>query len=157
MNKISVVLLAALFATAASTPACAQRAAEQPGYKDPGTSTLLSVIVPGGGQIYSGETGKGLALLGVGIGGLTLGVAMTASSVSASCDFDNCSDDTNYAPMALGYAAYLGSWIYGIIDAGASARRMNAKHGLAHMIPENVSPLVAPSGRGTQLGVSVKF
>jgi hypothetical protein len=143
------------------SPALAQQVnnpAMQAGYKDPGTSTLLSVVVPGGGQLYSGETGKGLALLGVGLGGLTVGVAMTSSSVGVSCEGFSCEDDTNYVPMALGYVAFFGSWIYGIIDADDSARRMNVKRGLAGLIPEGVTPVLGPTGRGgTELGVSVRF
>ena len=149
--------LALVFALA-STSASAQQAGG-PGFKDPGTSVLLSVIVPGGGQIYAGESTRGLTLLGVGLGGLVVGTAATFSSVGASCDADSfsCSDDTNYLPMALGYVAYLGSWIYGIVDAGDSAHRMNAKRGLAFRGADvSVQPLVAP-GRDGGADVGLKF
>jgi hypothetical protein len=130
------------------------------GYKDPGTATLLSVVVPGGGQLYSGETNKGLMLLGGGMGGLILGTAMTTNSISASCDYDEltCSDDTNYVPMAVGYLAFFGTWIYGIIDADDSAQRMNAKRGLTRVLDGDVAPLVASSsGGGTSVGVTIRF
>lgn len=155
MNRlISALVLAFAFS---ATPALGQTAPPY-GYKDPGTSTLISVLVPGGGHLYSGETRKGATLLGVGLGGLVVGVAMTTSSVSASCDSFSCSDDTNYAPMALGYLAYFGTWIYGIVDAGDSAHRMNARRGFTRLLPESVSPLVEPgSGGGTGLGLSVRF
>lgn len=129
------------------------------GYKDPGTATLLSVVVPGGGQLYSGETNKGLMLLGGGLGGLILGTAMTTNSISASCDYDEltCSDDTNYLPMAVGYLAFFGTWVYGIIDADDSAQRMNAKRGMAQVLDGPVVPVLAASGDGTRIGISIRF
>ena len=153
MTKRLVLLLVAA-ALVVAAPIHAQQAGGV-GYKDPGTSTLLSVLVPGGGQLYSGETGRGLTILGVGLGGLVLGVAATSSSVGVSCDDDfDCEDDTNYLPMAAGYVAYFGSWIYGIIDADDSANRMNTKRGLAR----SVAPVVAPSSRGgTEVGLTVRF
>jgi hypothetical protein len=157
--KKKMLMAAAMLCVMAAGHAAAQDT-RHPGYKDPGTSTLLSVLVPGGGQLYSGETGKGAALLGVGLGGLTLGVAMTAGSVGSSCSETSfsCKDDTNYLPMALGYVAYLGSWIYGIIDAGDSARRMNARHGLSGVLPDGVTPMLTmTSTGGAGVGVNVRF
>lgn len=141
-----------------SAPVTAQEA-QVPGYKDPGTSTLVSLAIPGGGQLYSGETGKGLALLGGGLGGLILGAAMTTNSIGASCDYDalTCSDDTNYVPMAVGYLAFFGTWIYGIMDADDSAHRMNARRGLAQALSGDVAPLVATSGEGTRIGVTIRL
>ena len=140
----------------AATPALAQ--APQAGYKDPGTATLLSVVVPGGGQIYSGETQKGLLLLGGGLAGLVLGAAMTTSSAGVSCDDDfDCEDDTNYAPAALGYLTYLGTWIYGIIDADDSAARMNASRSIARALSGDVAPLVTSSGGDTAVGITIRF
>jgi hypothetical protein len=149
--------IAALCLAASAAPAAAQTAAPPLGYKDPGTATLIGVVVPGGGQLYAGETKKGLILLGTGVGGLVLGTAMTTNSVSASCDEDlSCEDDTNYLPMAVGYLAFLGSWVYGIIDADDSATRMNAQRGLG-VLPEGVTPLVAPVGDGTGVGISIRI
>jgi hypothetical protein len=154
------VLIAATLACMLASPVASQSTAPRPGYKDPGTSTLISVLIPGGGQLYSGDTRRGATLLGVGLGGLTLGVAMTAGSVGVSCnesDF-SCKDDTNYAPMALGYAAYLGAWLYGIIDAGDSAGRMNAKHGITAALPEGVAPVVAVDPHGAaRVGLNLRF
>jgi hypothetical protein len=152
------LFILALACAVVSTPAVAQQAVG-PGYKDPGTAMIVSVLIPGGGQLYTGETGRGLTIMGVGLGGLVLGVAATTSSVGISCDDDfDCEDDTNYLPMAAGYLAYFGSWIYGIIDADDSAGRMNTKRGLARAVPGNVSPVVAPAARGgAEVGVTVRF
>jgi hypothetical protein len=156
MKKLLAFLTVAI--AFASAPATAQQA-QAPGYRDPGTSTLLSLAVPGGGQLYSGETGRGLALLGGGLGGLILGTAMTTNSIGGSCDYDalTCSDDTNYVPMAVGYLAFFGTWIYGIIDADDSANRSNVKRGLAQVLAGTVAPVVSTSSDGTRMGLSIRF
>jgi hypothetical protein len=56
--------------------ATAPAAIQQPtqtivGYKDPGVATLFGVLITGGGQMYAGRTGKGLALLGLGVGSVS--------------------------------------------------------------------------------------
>lgn len=100
-------------------------------FKDPGTSTLIGVIVPGGGHIYAGEMGKGLMLLGIAVAGPVVGAAVSASTVEFSCDGWSCSDDTNYVPYALGAVVAVGAWVYGIIDADDAAHRVNQRNGLA--------------------------
>jgi len=157
MRKMVLALLCAFPFIAA--PARAQQASHPAGFKDPGTATLLSVVIPGGGQLYSGETRKGLTLLGVGMGGFTLGAAMTFASAGVSCNEDtfSCESEGSALPAVLGYMAYLGTWIYGIADASSSAQRMNTKHGLAAAIPD-VAPVVAPNGGGgTQVGITMRF
>jgi hypothetical protein len=144
MTRVTTFILALFLATAGQLSA--QQRAQ--GFKDPGTATILSVVIPGGGQFYSGETGKGAMILGVGMGGLIVGSALTASS-----------NDASATPFLLGTVAYLGAWVYGIADASESARRMNTKNGVAARIPASVSPVVAPSpaGAGTQVGLSLRF
>jgi hypothetical protein len=51
------------------------------------------------------------------------------------CGFDDPRSDcfqrgTNLTPILVGSAIALAGYVYGLIDAGASTRRMNAKHGL---------------------------
>jgi hypothetical protein len=94
------------------------------GYKDPGTATLFSVLLTGGGHFYAGDAKKGAVLLGVGLGSLIAGAAATG----VSCDGYSCSTST--APFVAGTLVYLGTWIYGITDAGSAARRHNAAVGL---------------------------
>lgn len=143
MKKMLLFLLCAC--TLVAAPARAQQATPPIGYKDPGTATILSVVIPGGGQIYAGDTRRGLTLLGIGWGGVTVGYTMTIATANA-------------APALLGYAAYLGSWAYGIMDAEDTARRMNAKRGFAGVLPVTVTPIVAPDqSGGTQVGFTVRF
>lgn len=156
MQKTLLSLFCACMLVAA--PAHAQQATPPIGYKDPGTATLMSVVVPGGGQLYSGDTRKGLTLLGVGLGGLTIGTMMSFSSMGLSCGDTSCESEGSALPAVLGYVAYLGSWVYGIMDASDSAHRMNAQRGLARVIPVNVAPVVAlDRSGGTQVGLTVRF
>jgi hypothetical protein len=129
-----------------------------PGYKNPTAAMLISVLLPGAGHFYTGETKRGALLLGVGVGGLVVGTAMSVSSVGLSCDDDfSCEDDTNYLPLIVGYGAYLGSWLYGIVDADASAQRMNTRRGFAFGGTQ-VQPLAAVDGEGAaSLGFRVTF
>jgi hypothetical protein len=148
------VLCACLLGSSAK----AQQAIPPAGFKDPGTATLLSVVVPGGGQLYSGDMRKGLTLLGVGLGGVTIGTAMTISSAGVSCSDISCESHGSALPAVLGTMAYLGSWVYGIMDASDSANRMNAKNRMAGVLQANVSPVIGPNGGGgTQVGVAVRF
>lgn len=143
-----------LFAVLSAGTAHAQ-STQPAGYKDPGTAMIISVLVPGGGQMYSGETQRGLTLLGIGLGGLAVGTAISASSTG--CDEDSCDTDANFAPLALGYLAYLGAWVYGIVDADDSAERMNSKRGLA-VGGAQVTPVlsIVPAG-GTGVGINIRF
>jgi hypothetical protein len=159
MNNLHqrIAFIAGLAALLFARPAAAQQ--HPVGYKDPNTATIISVIVPGGGHLYSGETTKGAMILGVGLGGLVLGTALSAESVGVDCNENTfeCEDDTNYLPMAAGYLLYLGSWVYGIVDASDSAGRMNAQRGLS-VAGVQVQPAVAvrPQG-GARVGVELRF
>ena len=115
------------------------------GWKDPGTATLISVLVAGGGQFYSGETNRGLMIMGVGLGALVIGAAAT------SCDLYSCSS----TPLVLGSLVYLGSWVYGIMDADESARRMNAKRGLG-ALDSKLLPVGYADGEGMVIGLRIR-
>ncbi len=103
-----------------STPSAFSRA----GYKDPGTATLYSIGIPGGGQLWAGETKKGALLLGTAVAAPVVGYVIAASTCSGY------GYDCSLTPIYLGSAAALGAWIYGIIDAGDAAERHNARNGL---------------------------
>ncbi|HEX6038948.1 hypothetical protein [Longimicrobium sp.] len=138
--RLSLIIAAA--AVLCARPATAQQQA--PGYKDPGIATIISVVVPGGGQMYAGETKRGAMLLGIGMGGVILGSAMSVESTSA-------------APMLAGSLLYLGTWVYGIMDASDSANRMNARRGMA-VGGVRVEPTVAVQREGgTGVGVTLRF
>jgi hypothetical protein len=140
-------LAAALLLVSQTAQGQQNNSAAMLGYKDPGTSTLIGVLITGGGQFYSGETTKGATLLGIGLGSLVIGAA--ASGVS--CSEYSCS--TNTAPLLLGYAGYLGTWLYGLMDAGDAARRHNAALGLKTV---GAVPVVKTFSDGRKgMGISV--
>lgn len=150
----SLILAVAAAALLCVRPAAAQ---QQPaGYKDPGTATIMSVIVPGGGHLYSGETKKGAIILGVGLGGLVLGTALSVDSVGCDANL-NCDTDASYLPMAAGYLLYLGSWVYGITDASNSADRMNGSRGIAIGGVEVQPAVTAGATGGTRVGLELRF
>ena len=112
-------------------------------------ATMLSFFLPGTGQIYSGEHVKGGGLLALSTAGMVLAGRALSCSAAADCE-------PSTGGMALGAAgtlAFFGSWIYGIVDAGDSARRFNLRNGIA---AAEVSPMVGPGvGGQTRLGLSM--
>lgn len=69
--------------------------------KDPGVSTLLSFFIPGAGQLYNGQIGKGCAFLAVSL--------------------------VNFLLMFIGIGFFTGliTWIWGMVDAHGSAEKIN--------------------------------
>lgn len=126
--------------------------------KDPAIAKMNARLCPGCGHFYTGETLKGAALLTVG------GVALIAAPFSLRAEEDvNCYDtaygygcDTgakmNWTPFIalLGVAA--ASYVYGIIDAGPSANRANAKNGIQVSAAFRVEPMVTQSHNVTRVG-----
>jgi len=134
-------------------PFAANAQQKDPSYRDPGTATIYSVVLPGGGQLYSGETTRGLMLLG---GSSAAILAGSALSSPAKCDYDaafsfSCKEANN-TPLRIGMLASLGIWGYGIYDAKKSAERMNLKR-------EHHTARIEPTFdvRGSQSVVGVKI
>jgi hypothetical protein len=110
----------------------------------PGTAICWACLAPGAGHLYTGETGRGALLAGTAAGSLLAGTLL--SSGGGTCratnpeDQGRCTYDhenhrmvepTNRTPLYVGAAVAAAGWIYGIVDAGSSARRMNASSGVA--------------------------
>lgn len=148
--RVLAVVAGIVLVCATAVPTAAQTAPAQP--KDAGIATLLSVLITGGGQLYTGEVRRGATMLGVGLGSLLIGSALSVSS----CDTESALNDgcsKSYAALGIGTVVYLGTWIYGIVDAPKSADRQNARLQRAR-----VTPRIEPGVRGTQLlGVSLLF
>jgi hypothetical protein len=109
--------------------------------KDPAIALGFAWLCPGCGHLYSGETTKGALIAAVSLGAITTGIAiqflrsLDLMTNMHECGFDDPRSDclqpgTNFTPILVGGAIALAGYVYGLIDAGASARRMNAKHGL---------------------------
>jgi hypothetical protein len=124
------VPLAAQRSTTTEASTSAQSPAQAEGYKSPGTATLISVIVPGGGSMYAGKTGKGLAILGTSAAGVALSIAGAAQG--------------NTGTTLGGLGLEVASWIYGITTASGDARDENAKRTIS------IAPLITPGKVGIQ-------
>jgi hypothetical protein len=119
--------------------------------KDPAMATMLSFFLPGSGQMYGGERVKGGALLALAaVGGAVAGHALSCASAT-DCEMSN----GGRALGAAGMLAFFGSWVYGIVDAGDSARRFNDR---AAVVASAARPIIEPDGRGRiRLGASLRL
>ena len=94
-------------------------------YKDPGTATLVGVLMPGAGHLYAGETGTGLGVM-----------AVSAGSIGAGYYFSRCPgavDSCGQTPLYVGIGLHFANWIWSIIDAGDAAQRHNRRLLSAHI------------------------
>ena len=69
--------------------------------KDPGVAVLCSFFLPGGGQLYNGQVGKGLAFI-------------VATLINVALLF-----------VGIGVLTGLATWIWAMIDAHSTAERIN--------------------------------
>lgn len=124
-------------------------------YKSPGTATLISVLITGGGHMYAGETGKGLGLLLGSAGAIGIGAALSTSETS--CYGYVCTTETNLGPLYIGSALAFGLWIYGVADAGEAARRSNVANGITDRFNLSVQPQVLDGklNAGIKLSISL--
>lgn len=120
--------------SAAATPVPAAREAAPPPQvmivqeHNPAAAGLFSLIIPGAGQAYNGQWGKGAFFLGADVALLWLDY-QTAEQEDA--DFDACVDrpglnECELNPNPVFGLAFLGTYVWGIVDAARSAKRLNA-------------------------------
>jgi len=87
--------------------------------KNPTLAWLFSFLVPGVGQFYNGDIGKGIGFLATDLVGYSLMLG------GASSDNDGEKDGL----VLTGAALVLGSWIWAQIDAPKSAKKKNQANG----------------------------
>lgn len=97
----------------------------------PTVATALSVVIPGGGQIYAGQPVKGgLILIGT-------GTALATSVAVAKLDpYFGCPDpcwEFDTTPLLVGAGIARAIWLYGVLDAPGAAQRANRRSGLASL------------------------
>ena len=108
------------------------------------TAFLLSFLITGAGQMYAGETGKGVSLLLLDLGGTALLINGAAGCGGYGSDCDN-------TQIAAGAAVALGVWIYSMADAPGAVARFNRQHARA-------LPVVGVGPRGNaKVGVRLAF
>ena len=98
------------------------------GHKSPTTALVLSVLIPGAGQFYNGQPGKGVVQLVGAVGGLALGIANMPTEVNVGF----ASVKTGNAGLsAAGFGVALAACVWSIVDAPTSASKINHQLGLA--------------------------
>jgi hypothetical protein len=116
------------------------------GPKSASTAFVLSFLIAGGGQLYAGETKKGVVLMATELVGAGLVVHELAT-----CDellTGGCDD----VKLGLGAVLAVGSWVVSMVDAPGAARRYNEKHGRAQPIVDIEPGLAARFGVRVALG-----
>ena len=111
---------------------------------------ILNVFVPGLGHLQAGDTGPGVALLGLGVA-LPVGTALATGVSSFQCSTGaGCDDlDSNTALFLTAATVGLGAWIYGMVDADNAVRRVQDRRLAA-------SPAVVSSGAGVAPGFALR-
>ena len=132
--------------------------------KNPVVSCILSILIPGLGQFYNGEPGKGIALLGMAIGSSVF-VAYNMQDVykgSGGGTYRYSVYGTRNETLAgLGVLAWLGNYVWAIIDAPISSNRINRQSQqpyYGHLIELGgsratlgVDPVISHKNLGTRL------
>lgn len=125
--------------------------------KDPAVALGFAWLCPGCGHLYSGETTKGALIAAVSIGSFATGLGMQLSrhlrlmnELNDDCEWQAhrsaCVEPkADFTPFLVGSGIALAGYVYGLIDAGASARRMNARNGLG-LGDIDVKPSVGSDG-----------
>ena len=100
--------------------------------KNPSLAWMLSFLVPGVGQFYNGDVGKGIGFLAANVAGysvMIIGLSQTATVTYYGDYYDYDVSEPNAAMVIGGAAAVLGSWIWAQIDAPKSAKKKNRNNG----------------------------
>lgn len=149
MRFAFVAVAAAGLLVALSSPAVSQ--GHSATEKNPAIALGFAWLCPGCGHLYSGETTKGAVIAAVSIGSLATGAAVQLTrSWRSHAELTTTARDGRVEPMDLtpilvGGAIGLMGYVYGLIDAGPSVRRANARKriGLREI---DMSPTVAADG-----------
>lgn len=119
--------------------------------KEPALACVLSFLLPGLGQFYNGESGKGAIMLGASI----FGVILMASAINDELWSGRNSDEKG----ALGGMIFLGAWLWSLIDAPISASKINRENGWTSLpvIDESLAAKLADLSIDGKITPGVKF
>lgn len=113
-----------------------------PGYKDPSTATLISLLITGGGHIYAGEGGTGAVLLLGTIAAVGVGAGLSDP------------DRGDYSALWAGIGVATVFALVSIFDAAPAAHRHNRR--MARELGMGpLEPLWSPGPNGSRLGLRV--
>jgi hypothetical protein len=138
MRAAVVSLAAAGLLMLSAAPATSQESSAVA--KDPAIALGFAWLCPGCGHLYSGETTKGALIAVVSIGSVATGAAIQLTRSWRPAYNDDCRFSAHgsacfergldLTPILVGSAVGLAGYLYGLIDARSSARRMNARNGI---------------------------
>lgn len=124
-------------------------------YRDPSRARILSIALPGGGQVYAGREKKGTVILGGAVLGFVGGYAVSLRNTNRICENDElmtgCRNEINRTGLLAGSAVALGFWAYGIFSAQKDAREYNETNGLVK------SAMFYPTLNQNGLGLAMKI
>ena len=90
--------------------------------KSPVAAGCLSAFIPGVGQIYNGDTWKGVACLG---GSMIASTLMFIPKTETTYDYPYVYEETTFPLMIPGLILGLGVWGFSIADAVITANKIN--------------------------------
>ncbi|MCJ7783838.1 MAG: hypothetical protein MUP41_07875 [Desulfobacterales bacterium] len=117
--------------------------------KSPTTAVVLSALLPGAGQFYTQQSNKGLLMTGTYLGamGLVIGYGpWTWEKKESSPYAEGLSyEGTSSTTKAIWYGSVAvagGVWIWSMIDAGSSAKKINQGLSFEPMLKEGQAGLM---------------
>lgn len=118
-------------------------------YKNPYASCCMSLVFPGGGQVYNEEPVKGIMFLG----GFYVGAIIMYSSTGPQHDAEAKSDR-----VVVGSLMVLGFYLASAIDASISSVKINRKRrdgDSRRKVTLEINPITSPTKRGAM--ISLRF
>ncbi|MFA7081522.1 MAG: hypothetical protein WC135_02810 [Bacteroidales bacterium] len=93
-------------------------------YRDPFLSTILSYFIPGAGQIYNHQVGKGAGFIIWGVASQTL---MLTSLIMQPLRSSEIYQRNWTIAAGLSAVSYLTCWIYSMYDANKTSKKINSE------------------------------
>ena len=120
--------------------------------KDAGIATVLSIVIPGGGQMYAEETGRGIAFLALTAASIGVGVGFSTKAtpdivVPAFLSIPSVTypgTPANRTPLLVGSLVGGVVWLWSVFDAAPAANRTNAKRA------QRLGLVPVPNGMGVR-------
>lgn len=134
--------------TSDTVPAGAARPAPAAHLESPVIAPIISVFLPGGGQMYAGKVGKGFGLLGLFSVTALIGAAgaVTCAGTYANSGNGDCSRSPVFTAVGV---ITVGTYLYSIISAPSDVRQYNKRQQARRVTW--VRPLIRP-GLPTRVG-----
>ncbi len=152
LRPLLLLLLTAVLIGSTARTAEAQTASEQTveSRKSPWAAFGLSVMLPGAGQAYNGQWGKG----GLMLGGVAVSVVVVAANVG-DCGIGSIFGNTDGCGLVVaGVVGMVGFALWSWIDAPITANAINRRIDAGQVALEIGPQLIAPN-RDSRVGLSL--